>query len=1457
MTRTEQVQRTPYEPVKRKLYAYRVTDSDLHAGLFKIGQTKRNVAERIHEQVGTIGLKANLVVQVPAHHTDGREFTDKEFHRFLIHKGIRQSNLNNSAEEWFDFGGDVTKLREYLEEFIVRSPAKVQGTEEEHSGYVLRDEQEAAVTKTLEYMRTHTDAEFLWNAKPRFGKTLSSYDLVRRLKADKRKRDNTAAMNVLIVTNRPAIANSWYEDFVKFIGWREKDLRFVSETSALAGTDALTRAAFVELAQNNTDKAYGCIAFVSLQDLKGARMAGGQYDKLQWIWDLSWDLMIIDESHEGIATDKTEKAFAHIKRAATLHLSGTPFKALARGQFTDEQIYNWTYMDEQEMKASWERREDGDSSLISPYADLPTLHMFTYRMGDAVVEKLKKGTKIGEKNVDYAFYLNEFFATDKTGHFIHEEDIQQFLDNLHRRQYPFSEGKHRDQLAHTFWLLQRVDSAKALAKMLREHPFFRDYYVVIAAGDGQDLRADDREGEVGRWDGWSEPALDRVRRAIAEHDKTITLSVGQLTTGVTVPEWTAVLMLSDIESPERYFQAAFRAQNPYQYFDKATDTVYKKERAYVFDFAPERTLRLVETMATKLISGADTVAPDERKKYIYRLLNYFPVIGEDEDGALSEFTVEDVMTVPLRNIARSVVERGFLSNELFINIDRIFGAPQVVRDILSKLSPDKNNKRQKPRALEIPDSLEEEPTGEDIEIPQDTQPSPLGEGIWGKIPASDDDDAHQQWLMTVKKQQEKHVKTVVDAVDLTPIRDKYDLTTREVAQVKQQVVKRATKALVSQDQAHLHTLQDITDTYDRKFSETRTEAEREQVEANKQAEMDAEQRRHEKAQQETLEREMRNADRIVQEMRRREKEKDARDTLRGFSRSIPMFLMAYGDRQTTLANYDTIVNPEDFAEVTGITVDEFRILRDGCIYLDEQGNEQRICGFLNADVFNQSVQFFLDKKEALADYMADGQTEDIFDYIPQQEENRVFTPRAVVEHMLDELERENPGIFRRKTLCYADLYVKSGLFLAGLVKRLYRGLRRTIPDERKRLDWILTHQIYAAAPTETLRRVAANYVYGAFDDRAKTQIKCCDFSKQSYVGMPWSATIKAEWRNIMKFDIIIGNPPYQEPSDENKPTRDKPLYHLFIDKAYAAADRVMLIHPSRFLFDAGATPKKWNQKMLADTHLKVIDYQPNAGMVFPSTDIKGGVCITYRDKAKTFGAVGVFIPFNELQSIVKKVTKKADKYMNDIVGSQNMYCFTEQLHQEYPDIKEKLSAGHAYDVVTSVFNSIPEIFYERMPRDGKEYIRLYGLANGKRAYRWVRRDFINNPVPLEKYTVMVPAANGSGALGEVIATPLIGPPLIGHTQTFLSIGAFATELEAQAALKYIKTKFARALLGVLKVTQHNPAPKWRYVPWFDFSDNSVIDWTKSVEEIDRQLYEYFRLNKKEIRFIEENVTPMA
>lgn len=319
-----------------------------------------------------------------------------------------------------------------------------------------------------------------------------------------------------------------------------------------------------------------------------------------------------------------------------------------------------------------------------------------------------------------------------------------------------------------------------------------------------------------------------------------------------------------------------------------------------------------------------------------------------------------------------------------------------------------------------------------------------------------------------------------------------------------------------------------------------------------------------------------------------------------------------------------------------------------------------------------------------------------------------------------------------------------------------------------------------------------------------------------------------------------------------------PTYHRFLDSAYTLSDRVEMIHPARFLFNAGSTPKAWNEKMLADPHLKVEFYEPDASKVFPGTDIKGGVAITYRDASHDFGAIGTFTPFEELNTIKQKVCERTDfRPLSEITFSRTSYRLTEVLHQEHPEAAGQLSKGHLYDMSTNIFELLPEVFSEKKPEDGKDYIQIYGREKGERVFRWIRKDYVNEPKNLNYWKVVLPKSNGSGALGEVLTTPLIGEPLIGSTETFISVGCFETQAEAEACLKYLKTKFARAMLGILKVTQDNPPDRWAYVPLQDFTAESGIDWGKSVAEIDQRLYQKYGLSEDEVAFIESKVKEMA
>lgn len=346
-------------------------------------------------------------------------------------------------------------------------------------------------------------------------------------------------------------------------------------------------------------------------------------------------------------------------------------------------------------------------------------------------------------------------------------------------------------------------------------------------------------------------------------------------------------------------------------------------------------------------------------------------------------------------------------------------------------------------------------------------------------------------------------------------------------------------------------------------------------------------------------------------------------------------------------------------------------------------------------------------------------------------------------------------------------------------------------------------------------------------------------------------------RNMgMKFDFIIGNPPYQDETLGENATYAPPIYHLFLDESYKIADRVELIHPARFLFDAGSTPKEWNRIMLSDEHLRVLFYNAISKEIFPGKDIKGGIAITYHDNTSIFGAIEHFIVFDELRSISEKVNHRPYESLSTIIYAAESYRFTDKLHEDYPDIEALLSKGHKYDLKTSVLENLDNIvFFQDKPLDG-EYVQILGLVKANRTFKWIKREYIRAPKNFEKWKVFVPGANGSGALGEVLSTPLIGQPLIGHTQTFISIGCFEEKEEAENLLKYVKTKFCRVMLGILKITQHNPAPKWKYVPLQDFTKNSDIDWSQAVADIDRQLYAKYGLDENEINFIETHVKEM-
>ncbi|MGB2575215.1 DEAD/DEAH box helicase family protein [Leuconostoc citreum] len=1058
-----------------QIYAYTLPENQGTAGYFdvgniKIGYTDRyDVNERILEQTQNAAghLHYDLLWSNPAKYSDSDKwFDDKKLHAYLRNYKRREQQKfqNGKLSEWFFYNGTPEQAQTDFDDFRNHQKSQVK----EHLQYTLRSEQAAAVEQTINYAKNHKLGEFLWNAKPRFGKTLTTYDLVRQMDLHK----------VLIVTNRPAIANSWFDDFEKFIAWQTK-FAFVSTNDSLKNRPVMTRDDFMAQMDNGKDR---MLAFISLQDLKGGIAFGAEngYNKLAWVKQLEWDLLVIDESHEGVDTFKTDIAFGNIQRDFTLHLSGTPFKAVASGRFSDDQIYNWSYADEQEAKADWPMDEEENN----PYEKLPRLSLFSYQMSQMITDEVNQGAKIDGENMDFAFDLNEFFGTNDSGKFIHEADIKKWLDSLsHNEKYPFSTKELRDQLKHTFWLLNRVASAKALEKLLKNHPVFENYHIILAAGDGK--TGDDQVV--------NQKALERVRQAIKDNDKTITLSVGQLTTGITVPEWTGVLMLSNMTSPSLYMQAAFRSQNPWEF--EVNGVKHQKENAYVFDFAPERTLTIYDEFANNLsrktTNGGGTT--DDRKANIRTLLNFFPVIAEDSEGKMVELDVNQVLTIPKAIKAQEVVRRGFMSNLLFQNISGIF-ASAGAREILEQLNPVDQGKsvpRQTDDPIDTKDVQVDNSGNATVEqeIVVATTEAKFGNKVYEDIQSAvtqainDGDNNISNVVATSFKQNTQD--------GITDLAKNNGLTAKSAEQVVKQnanVIAREIEVVQKQaDIAHNEAAVEYQSVVAESHDDLAKVAEAKAIYEAKTQEID-ENFKHEvveKVDTKTKELTQQATETMLKKAEEKKKntvEDDVRARLRGFARTIPSFLMAYGTDETKLSNFDTTISDSVFKEVTGITLEQFRTLRD-------------TYNFFDPIVFDASVQEFLHKRNELANYFDETQSEDIFDYIPAQKTNQIYTPKKVVKMMIDKLQEESPEDFSDPDKTFVDLYIKSGLYITEIVKRLYVGLEEKIPDPDQRLKHILEHQVYGFAPSEIIYNIARNFIFG-FDQRANnidsSHVVCLD-----------------------------------------------------------------------------------------------------------------------------------------------------------------------------------------------------------------------------------------------------------------------------------------------------------------------------------------------------------------------------
>ena len=627
------------------IYAYRLLNVPSHEGFIKIGMTTRTARERIDEQTKTSGVKYEILLEVPALRDDGSAFRDKDVHNVLAYNGfVRMDN----ALEWFMCSAD--DVREAI--YAVRN--RTHKLSRRINEFKMRPEQSHAVRMTQEYfLHSGHTPKFLWNAKMRFGKTFAAYQLCKRMGFTK----------ILIITYKPAVEDSWEKDIdthKDFEGWQ-----FISNHTASAKGMRIDDE--FECRRKNDP----VVVFGSFQDLLGTNSNGGIKAKNGFIHSTEWDIAIFDEYHFGAWRENARNLFRSsddesdidseyesagedfnddslpITARYKLYLSGTPFRALNSGEFIEEQIYSWTYTDEQRAKEKWRGSNN-------PYASMPGMIMMTYQIPESI-------RKIAEHGEFDGFDLNEFFSCNESG-FVYEDYVRKWLllirgaylpfekENLKRDKrppMPFSDSRLLENLKHTVWFLPDVASCKAMKRLLESDLFFRDYRIVLCAGS-----------ECGN----GVEALVPLNNALKESLRTITLTCGKLLTGVTVPAWSGIFMLRNLKSPETYFQAAFRVQSPFTLNDDNGSEIILKDKCYIFDFALERALKQIADYSCRL-----NLREDDPEKKAEEFMNFLPVLAFD-GGSMKQLDASDVLDFAVSGTSASMLARRWKS-ALLVNVN--------------------------------------------------------------------------------------------------------------------------------------------------------------------------------------------------------------------------------------------------------------------------------------------------------------------------------------------------------------------------------------------------------------------------------------------------------------------------------------------------------------------------------------------------------------------------------------------------------------------------------------------------------------------------------------------------------------------------------------------------------------------------------------------------------------------
>ena len=1312
------------------IYVFRINDA-AHKGCLKVGETTYDgddlagyntpnsaalnaaAKARIDSYTATAGVAYDLLYTEGTLHFRDKQFmsfNDKDVHKCLLNSGVEKKVFDNvnGANEWF-----ITSLETVKNAIaaIKRGDTAMTANKVNTNApdpIIFRPEQREAIDRTKAVFRK--GKAMLWNAKMRFGKTVSSLQVVKEM----------GFTRTIILTHRPVVNDGWFNDFGKIFyddsqyvygsknGKGEKDINTLEE-HAKAG-----------------EKKY--IWFASMQDMRGSETVGGKFNKNDEVFSIEWDLLIIDEAHEGT---QTELGIAVIKelqknsKTKVLNLTGTAFNLM--GHFDEQNTYTWDYIMEQTAKRDWDLTHQGDPN---PYACLPKMNIWTYNLGTVMLNF--------SEDDEIAFNFREFLrtstGTDGRERFVHEKDVISFLDLMSHTSdyslYPFSTQEYRNIFNHTLWMVPGVKAAAAMADLLRKHDVFSYFNIVNVAGDGDE--------EVD-----SSNALAAVQSAIAKNKYTITLSCGRLTTGVSVPEWTAVMLLAGSASTaaSSYMQTIFRVQTP------ATIDGKMKTDCYVFDFAPDRTLRIItETMKASAKPGETS---EQDRTRMGEFLNFCSVIGYN-GSTMAPYDTDKLLQQLKRMYVERVVRSGFEDMKLY-------------NDELLKL--------------------------DDMQL-KDFEGLKKIIGTTAAMAKTKDIDINKQGLTNEEYEEQK--------------------------------------------------------TLEKKSKRQRTPEEQKRLE----------------------------------ELRAKQSQrKNAISILRGISIRMP--LLIYGaditdeDKELTIDNFTSLVDNASWEEFMpkGVTKAEFNKFKR---YYDK-------------DIFNAAGKRIRALARAADKLSVEERIEritDIFSTFRNPDKETVLTPWRVVNmHLADTIggwcfydkeytrtlsepryvEHENvtSDVFNPYTHIL-EINSKTGLYPLYAAYSVYRSRLQqtflpvdTVEEQQKKWDLACKEDIFVICKTPMAQAITRRTLVGFRNAEVNAKyfpnlISTIKTEPDKFITKVKQG--KTYWKrnenNNMKFNAIIGNPPYQM-MDGGGGSSSTPLYNYFVQISKLIEPIFLtMIMPSRWM-TGGKGLDKFRETMLKDRHIRLIHDFMNSNDCFPYVSIEGGVCYFLRNKNEEGLCKFVSHVLGDTITSERYLSENKSDVVIREVGSISI-------------LNKVLSGKENFSSIVQARNLFKIKKDSLKVEEGNCKYKVLGRFDGKRGLMFLgdyqSKDKRVNEF-LGKWKIFVSKADGAaGQLGNPIPARIIGKAELGEpnticTETFLAVGPFNTKIEAEDATKYMQTRLFRFMVGIRKL-KNMTQDTYSYVPLQDFTSSSDIDWSKSIDEIDEQLFDKYELTDEERDFIRKMIKPM-